>query len=63
MMFPDKLTLVVRDRETGLPVNGIAILLVLFAVKKNDYHVGPLTRTKRERRSLHARNVSFPSSG
>ncbi len=41
-MFPDKLTLVVRDRETGLPVNGIAILLVLFAVKKNDYHVGPL---------------------
>jgi len=42
MRFPDKLTVVVRDRGTGLPAKGIAIVLVLFAAHKNDYSVGPL---------------------
>jgi hypothetical protein len=41
MMFPEKVTVVVRDRETGLSVNGVAILLMLFAARKNDYSVGP----------------------
>jgi hypothetical protein len=42
MRFPDTLTVVARDRETGLPVKDVAIVLVLFAKRKNDYNVGPL---------------------
>jgi hypothetical protein len=42
MRFPDKMTVTARNRVTGLPVNDVAILLVLFAAQKNDYHVGPL---------------------
>lgn len=42
MKFPDTLTVLARDRDTGLPVKGVAIILVLFAKHKNDYNVGPL---------------------
>jgi hypothetical protein len=42
MRFPDKLTVLARDRDTRLPAKGVAILLVLFAARKNDYSVGPL---------------------
>jgi hypothetical protein len=41
MNFPEKVRVVARDRETGRPVNGIAILLVLFAARKSNYSVGP----------------------
>src|SRR5437868_13665578 len=46
MRFPDSLTVSVRDRDTGLPVQGVAIILVLFAKRKNDYSVGPLITNK-----------------
>ena len=42
MKFPDTLTVLVRDSDTGLPVKGVAIILVLFAKHKNNYNVGPL---------------------
>jgi hypothetical protein len=42
MRFPDKLTVGVRDLGTGVPAQGVAIILVLFAARKNDYYVGPL---------------------
>ncbi len=42
MRFPDSLTVSVRDRDTGLPVQGVAVILVLFAKRKNNYSVGPL---------------------
>jgi hypothetical protein len=42
MRFPDRLTIIARDRGTGLPAKGVAIVLVLFAARKNDYYVGPL---------------------
>src|SRR5438874_13257060 len=42
MRFPDKLTVTARNRATGLPANGVAIVLVLFATRKNDYYIGPL---------------------
>jgi hypothetical protein len=42
MRFPDKLTVVARDHDTGLPAKDIAIVLVLFATRKNNYSVGPL---------------------
>jgi len=42
MRLPDTLTIVARDRKTGLPAEGVAIVLVLFAKEKNNYTVGPL---------------------
>ena len=42
MKFPDTLTIVARNRDTGLPAEGLAIVLVLFAERKNNYTVGPL---------------------
>ena len=42
MRFPDNVTVVARDRETGRSVKDIAIVLILFAMQKNDYYVGPL---------------------
>jgi hypothetical protein len=42
MRFPDKLTVVVRDRITGLPVEDVAIILTLFATRKNNYGVEPV---------------------
>lgn len=42
MRLPDKLTVTARNRATGAPANGVAIVLVLFASRKNDYSVGPL---------------------
>ena len=42
MKFPDTLTVTARDRDTSLPVKDVAIVLVLFAKRKNDYSVGPL---------------------
>jgi hypothetical protein len=42
MRFPDQLTVVASDRRTGAPVANVALLLRLFAARKNDYGVGPL---------------------
>ena len=42
MRFPDTLAIVARDRYTGLPARGVAIVLELFAEQKNNYTVGPL---------------------
>lgn len=42
MRFPDKLIVVAREHDTTLPAQGVAIVLVLFAKRKNDYSVGPL---------------------
>jgi hypothetical protein len=42
MRFPEKLTVFAQDPDTRLPVKGVAIVLVLFAKRKNDYYVGPL---------------------
>lgn len=47
MRFPEKLTVVVRDRDNGLPAREVAITLVLFAARKNDYYVGPLIANER----------------
>jgi hypothetical protein len=46
MKFPDALTVVVRDRDTRMLVDNVAIVLVLFAKQKNNYTVGPLISAK-----------------
>ena len=42
MKFPDKLTLIALDAETGREVPEVAFVLVLTARQKNDYFVGPI---------------------
>jgi len=42
MKFPETLTVTARDHHTGLPVENVAIVLVLFATRKNNYYIGPL---------------------
>ena len=41
MRFPDKLIVMVRDVESGLPVANVAVVLRLFAAQRSDYYVGP----------------------
>ena len=41
MKFPDSLSVRVLDRLTRAPVEGLAIVLELFALRKNNYIVGP----------------------
>jgi hypothetical protein len=41
MNFPDKVTVIVRDRQTGLPVEQLAVRMELLAAHKNNYSVGP----------------------
>ena len=41
MNFPDQLTVLVSDAESGEPIGNIAVILRLFATRKNDYYVGP----------------------
>ncbi len=40
MKFPDALTVVAIDQK-GAPAANVAIVLLLFATRKNDYYVGP----------------------
>lgn len=40
-MFPDIIEIRVTDSATGEPVCGIALMLILFADRKNDYHLLP----------------------
>lgn len=42
MEFPDAVTLIAKDRDSGLPAENVAIVLILFAAKKNNYTVGPM---------------------
>ena len=41
MKLPDTLTVTAVDNETSRPVPNVAILLLLFAERKNDYDIGP----------------------
>lgn len=41
MRFPDKLIVMARDAESGLPVANVALILRLFAAQRSDYFVGP----------------------
>ena len=41
MMFPDQVTVTVKERISSLAVPEVAIVLILKAVNKNDYYVGP----------------------
>jgi hypothetical protein len=41
MKFPDKLSVTVSDVDSGDPLDKIAVILRLFATRKNDYSVGP----------------------
>ena len=41
MMFPDQITVTVKERNSSLIVPELAIVLILQAVSKNDYFVGP----------------------
>ena len=67
MQFPETVTVVVVDARSGAPVGGVAIMLRLFARRKNDYHVGPaisdgegivrITREDRRRAIRSAREM------
>jgi hypothetical protein len=41
MNFPDILHVRIAELETNLPVSGIALLVTLKALRKNDYGIGP----------------------
>ena len=41
MNFPEILTVTALEYETRTPVQGVALILMLFAVRKNNYDVGP----------------------
>lgn len=41
MRFPEKITVVAQNASTGMPVEAVAVVLVLFAARKNDYYIGP----------------------
>jgi len=41
MNFPEQVTFKLIDKRTKRPVKNIAISLILYAHKKNDYYVGP----------------------
>jgi hypothetical protein len=41
MRLPEKVTIRIIDRKAKNPVTNIAVSLVLYAHKKNDYYVGP----------------------
>lgn len=41
MKFPEKITFRIIDNNTKKPVPNIAVSLILYAHKKNDYYVGP----------------------
>lgn len=40
MIFPDQITVTVRERTSSVTVPEVAIVLVLNAASKNDYYVG-----------------------
>jgi hypothetical protein len=41
MKLPEILTVTVLDQNTDLPAEGLAIVMELFATKKNNYSIGP----------------------
>ena len=43
MNFPEKVDFKLVDQKTKNPVGNVALLLQLYASKKNDYFIGPLT--------------------
>ena len=43
MNFPESLTVFVRDRESGQPIFSVALILTLFATRKNNYSMIVLT--------------------
>src|SRR5580704_2228178 len=42
MKFPETLTVTILERDTNLPIEGLAVVLELFATRKNNYIVGPV---------------------
>jgi len=54
MLFPEVLTVRVVEAESQLPVPEVALILVLKALRKNDYYVGPII-TGREGRAEFTR--------
>ncbi|MGA2376091.1 MAG: hypothetical protein ABSF72_11270 [Candidatus Sulfotelmatobacter sp.] len=42
MKFPEELTIIVQDQETGRPVDKVAVRLAIVATRKSNYSVGPL---------------------
>jgi hypothetical protein len=42
MKFPDTLSVAVLMQGTNEPVSQVAVVLEIFAARKNDYIVGPL---------------------
>ena len=45
MMFPDVLKIRVIDQATDLAISYVALMLTIFARRKNDYHFPVATRT------------------
>ncbi len=39
--LPNEFKFKITEAETGLPINNLAVLMRLFAHKKNDYFIGP----------------------
>jgi hypothetical protein len=69
MKLPDTLTVTAVDNETSRPVPNVAILLLLFAERKNDYDIGPFITNEMgqiklgergERGQPERRDFSFP---
>jgi len=41
MKFPDKIKFKIVDKDSKDPVQDVAVALILYAQKKNNYYVGP----------------------
>src|SRR5580698_1604437 len=42
MKFPETLTVTILEQGTNLPIEGLAVVLELFATRKNNYIIGPV---------------------
>jgi hypothetical protein len=59
MKYPERVRVITRDRETGLMVGPVALVLTLFAARKNDYRVGPVITDDNRRAEFSREECEF----
>ncbi len=52
MKFPDTLTVLAINSESGMPIANLAFVIILKARRKNDYCVGPVSTNEEGRANV-----------